>query len=111
MKIILFLAIWLDDVALILGMLFATEFTSYKIWVALVIILDIISTIALSLMFKKDSDRISKVMSNVTIETKDKKIFIKGNKKELLTLFNSISKIIPKVNSDTVSLTIDKEVI
>lgn len=109
MKLILFLAIWIDDLALLIGMLFATDFTIYKQWVIIVVILDIISTIILGYYFKKDKARIIKVMKNVTLETSDGKFTIKGNKKEIKALLQGVDWTLKHIPSENIKLIIDKE--
>lgn len=109
MKSLIFLTIWLDDIALLLGMLFMTDIQSYKIYVVFIICMDIIGTIFLGYFFNKDKKRVANIMKSVKIETMDNKLKIEGNKDELIALLKSVHFVTNKVNSDRVKLIIDRE--
>lgn len=109
MKLLVFLTIWLDDIALLLGMLFMTNIHSYKIYVIFIICMDIVGTIVLGFYFNKDKKRVAKVMKDVILETVDGKFIIKGKKNEIEALLEGVKVILKQIDSDSVKLIIDKE--
>ena len=94
------LAIWSNDIILLLGTFFAKDFMSLKIIIYTIVLLDVIATI----YWKYDKDKRKARILDAVIYTENGVLNIEGKRKDLEVILSSASDIVKRTKGHTIKI-------